>query len=378
MGKIIQVTLGKANPENMNGVSRMVHMLADELFSNGQDVEVWGITPTTDAQTIIRNYPLRLFPAGRNRFRIDPGLSKHLTKLSPGDTLHFHGALIPEFWAIAKQAQKCGIRWIATPHSALMENALSRNRLSKRVYIALVERFFLQNAFRLHSLCDVETKSISRLAPQATIIEIPNGISQAELMAYRSANRLSPADGPAIAGFLGRLDSAQKGLDLLLSGLAMHLSNGGDTRLVIAGDGKDRINLEMLVRKKGLSKHVEFVGQVKNEEKDAFFSRIDYFVHTSRWEGIALAIVEALARSKPVLLTRETNMAANVTGWGCGFEVHPNVPERISAGFDFFGKAKSSGRLEGMAAAATQLIEADYLWQSLVRRFVEELYVGES
>ena len=54
--KIIHLVLGKANPERMNGVNKVVHQLAKTQATLGQKVSVWGI-----ANDLIPNYPIRNF-----------------------------------------------------------------------------------------------------------------------------------------------------------------------------------------------------------------------------------------------------------------------------------------------------------------------------
>jgi len=40
---IIHLVLGKANPQRMNGVNRVVHQLANTQAALGQSVTIWGI-----------------------------------------------------------------------------------------------------------------------------------------------------------------------------------------------------------------------------------------------------------------------------------------------------------------------------------------------
>ncbi|MBK7805817.1 MAG: hypothetical protein IPJ51_05910 [Saprospiraceae bacterium] len=42
--EIIHIVLGKANPERMNGVNKVVFQLATKQAESGRNVSVWGIT----------------------------------------------------------------------------------------------------------------------------------------------------------------------------------------------------------------------------------------------------------------------------------------------------------------------------------------------
>ncbi|MFT6199305.1 MAG: hypothetical protein ACJAQ2_001077, partial [Vicingaceae bacterium] len=50
--QVIHVLLGKANPNRMNGVNKMVNSLAEHQSIIGKDVTVWGITKNP-----VHNYP---------------------------------------------------------------------------------------------------------------------------------------------------------------------------------------------------------------------------------------------------------------------------------------------------------------------------------
>ena len=54
--EIIHLILGKANPERMNGVNKVVHEMATNQVQRGYLVQVWGITPKP-----VHDYPDRIF-----------------------------------------------------------------------------------------------------------------------------------------------------------------------------------------------------------------------------------------------------------------------------------------------------------------------------
>ena len=83
--KIVHLVLGKANPERLNGINRIVHNLALAMHRQDFDVEVWGITPDPDAETPAREYGLRLFPTRRNSFALDSGLNEAIRELANSD-----------------------------------------------------------------------------------------------------------------------------------------------------------------------------------------------------------------------------------------------------------------------------------------------------
>lgn len=72
-------------------------------------------------------------------------------------------------------------------------------------------------------------------------------------------------------------------------------------KLLLIGDGKDRIKLEQLVKKKKLDHLVIFTGVIDREKVFSYLNEIDIFVMTSLWEGFCNTLVEALAARKAIV-----------------------------------------------------------------------------
>jgi glycosyltransferase involved in cell wall biosynthesis len=72
-------------------------------------------------------------------------------------------------------------------------------------------------------------------------------------------------------------------------------------RLVILGEGPERPALEALIRRWGIEDDVALPGF--DLYPAAYMARADVFVLSSRWEGLANVIVEAMACGTPVVST---------------------------------------------------------------------------
>jgi len=59
--EIIHIVLGKANPDRMNGVNKVVYQLATKQVEFGENVSVWGIAKDKDTNYGERNFETRLF-----------------------------------------------------------------------------------------------------------------------------------------------------------------------------------------------------------------------------------------------------------------------------------------------------------------------------
>lgn len=106
-----------------------------------------------------------------------------------------------------------------------------------------------------------------------------------------------PRAGPILIAS-GRLE-AQKDYATMLSSIGFL----GDTsaRLIVLGEGRERPQLESLVRDMGLSERVAFVGFVTDPL--SYIGHADVFVMSSAWEGFGNVLVEALYCGLPVVST---------------------------------------------------------------------------
>jgi colanic acid/amylovoran biosynthesis glycosyltransferase len=91
----------------------------------------------------------------------------------------------------------------------------------------------------------------------------------------------------------------------------------------IAGEGPERSNLESLIRKCDLEKHVSLLGYVARDDMNALYDRADVVVLTSRSEGIPLVLMEAMARGKIVLAPAITGIPELVIDDKTGFLYEP-------------------------------------------------------
>jgi glycosyltransferase involved in cell wall biosynthesis len=100
---------------------------------------------------------------------------------------------------------------------------------------------------------------------------------------------------------VARLEPAAKGQDILLEALAHPSWAGRRWRLTLYGDGPSRIGLARLVERFQLNDRVVFAGHVSIVEEIWAFNHV--LTMPSRWEGLPLAIVEAMLCARPVMAT---------------------------------------------------------------------------
>ena len=102
-----------------------------------------------------------------------------------------------------------------------------------------------------------------------------------------------------IIGSIGRL-TYQKGYDLLILLLNRNKEIFSKYHFLIGGPGEDLKKLEELKKKLNVV-NITFLGELKNPYP--FLSKIDYYLSSSRWEGLPLTVLEAFALKKPCILT---------------------------------------------------------------------------
>ncbi len=128
--------------------------------------------------------------------------------------------------------------------------------------------------------------------PGAAVTVIANGLDQG---AYR---RYDGARSGIV--YLGRLETAQKGLDLLIEAYA-RIANTVDQDLVLGGDGPDRAALAEQAARLGVGHRVRFVGRVPAEERFEWLAGADLVAMPSRYETFGMVAAEALAVRTPVV-----------------------------------------------------------------------------
>jgi predicted dehydrogenase/glycosyltransferase involved in cell wall biosynthesis len=93
----------------------------------------------------------------------------------------------------------------------------------------------------------------------------------------------------------------QKGHATLFAAMS-ELGMKGQAKLLLVGDGERRADMETMSAKRGLSGNVLFLGQ-RNDVPD-LLAAADLFVLPSLFEGLPLAVLEAMALGVPVIATR--------------------------------------------------------------------------
>ncbi len=132
-------------------------------------------------------------------------------------------------------------------------------------------------------------------------------------------------DGARVICGAGRL-TRQKGLDLLIEAFAIVRQRIGDVRLVILGEGGQRRALERAAEEAGVAGSVVFAGH--REDVREILSGVDVYVLSSRNEGMANTLLEAMSVGAPIVATDVSGTTQAVTD---GVEALVVPPEDVGA-----------------------------------------------
>jgi glycosyltransferase involved in cell wall biosynthesis len=168
-------------------------------------------------------------------------------------------------------------------------------RAKYRLPFDAVERRGLGRYERFIAVSSWLAAELERRNPDATVVTIPNGVDPIAFAA--------PTRAREHLVFVGRLDVAHKGIDLLLEAMASvkQTLGPGVPPLLIVGDGPDEAKIREQIRRRGLADVVRLRGRVEGAEKYSLMAGAYAVLMPSRWETFGMVAVEALAVGAPVV-----------------------------------------------------------------------------
>lgn len=364
--RIIHLILGKANPDRMNGVNKLVFEMVSTQQELGYEVCLWGITKEPSHNYPNRNFKTELFQMLSNKFTIHADLKKAIDDLPKETVFHIHGSFIPEFYHIGKQLTKQNIPYMYTPHGALAPAALARRGWKKQIYFKLFEQHLLKNAACMIATGLSVYNHANTLVRLQRRVLIPNG--QPLIKKMEKAKR----ETEMIFGFCGRIALEHKGLDLLLQGFKIYKDQGGKAVLHLIGDGPEMPKFKKMAKDLGVFNELTLYGAQFGKDKFDLLSKFDVFVHTSRMEGFPAAVLEATATGTPVLISKATNVWNYISKYDCGLLIDPNIPENIAGKMFEYELLYKKGKLEQMGADAQRMITEIFDWKVICRKLYAE------
>jgi glycosyltransferase involved in cell wall biosynthesis len=357
------------------GPIRSVHGLCKALAARGHDVHVFttnvdgpGVSHVpTGVPVALDGVQVTYFPTGLGRrlYR-SPAMDAALEReVATFDVVHLHSVFLWPTTAAARAARRHGVPYVLAPRGMLVGDLIRRkSAVVKSAWIRLFERENLAGAAGVHVTSDIEADEIRQLGLRVRRFDvITNGIDPPE-----PGDAVVAAEiGAPIVLSLGRINW-KKGLDRLI-GAMVHVSGA---QLVIAGNDEENytLHLRALSERLGVGDRVTFVGEVHGAEKWAWFRKADLFALASHSENFGIAVLEAMACGRPVLVTPEVGLANVIAEESAGL-----VAEGSPAAF---GEAMAQllsdpNARAAMGKAGRRLAETSYSWGAIASR-TEEVY----
>lgn len=167
-----------------------------------------------------------------------------------------------------------------------------------------------------------------------------------------------PFDPPRLfcAGRLVR----EKGFHLAIAALAQLHSRHPDLRLVIAGEGPERAELEELARTLGVPDIVEFTGWIPPERVVDSINTITMALLPSRDEGLPNVAIQAALMGRPVVGTRVTGLTEVVVDGETGILVEPDSPPALATAIASLLDQPDKAVQMGQAARARARVAFDW------------------
>jgi glycosyltransferase involved in cell wall biosynthesis len=251
----------------------------------------------------------------------------------------------------------------------------------------LKESFYAQSMRRNADLivctsAPVQDEFVTRFGvnPERTCC-LPNGIdvfgfprfSEAELRETRRL--LGFGDDDLMMINVGRTDQ-QKGLDILVGALR-DLDNSNSVRLIQIGDVTDgaaqrrglvhRQKLNQMIQAYALEDRVSFIGW--RDDVPRLLQAADIYVHSARWEGSPLSVIEAMAAGIAVVTPDNTSRPEGFENGTHGIVVAPECPRQLAVGLNKMLQMTKSQRAK-MGLAARSLAENRFDIGLISQKFV--------
>lgn len=224
-------------------------------------------------------------------------------------------------------------------------------------------------ADRVASTSHCMARQAQSIAPQLSAVSItPFGVDLARFQAAGS----SPQTDVVTIGTVKTLLPTY-GIDILIRGFAhcRELLPAGAPRvqLRIVGGGAQRDELVELTRQLNLTGCVEFVGPVPHAQVCAELNRLDIYVAASRSESFGVAVIEASACERPVIVTDIGGLPEVVEHGRTGLVVPSEDPG--SLGQAMCRLVHDPALRRAMGQAGRKLVKERYDWNHNVAQMIQ-------
>ncbi|MGB4338976.1 MAG: glycosyltransferase family 4 protein [Candidatus Hydrothermia bacterium] len=314
--KIVFFTHGKVNPHEESGMSRIVYYRTKYLKRLGYDVEVISVFEDVDHHEIftrdeilsVNLFPRIYIPWGFKHSELKKYLDANRGDI---DIFDFNLMWFYDKVPVGKYLNQEGIPYIVTTHCAYSKDRIAHKPLKKNFAKYSYELPFLNRSSGVVAQTPEELSGLRSFGVSAHIYIYSNEIDDDEISAISNSEPFQ-LDGLLKLGWVGNITPV-KNLHNLIKGIGiLPESYRNHIKLYLVGNAKDKAykeRLDKLIMEYKLEDNVVFLGPKYREDKYRFLKSIDCYIHTSTSETILLAVLEAMAAGKPLIISRTSEVS---------------------------------------------------------------------
>ena len=314
------------------------------------------------------------------------------------DLVHITGVWNFPVWAAAFWARFYKKPHIISPRGSLMKEPLEKkSQLKKKIYLSLITKRDFKKASAIHFTVEKEKKEYLKAGlPLRKAVVIPNGL---DIKGYEIRNeyeytklgnnfrkKFGIHHNAKIVLFLSRLNW-KKGLDTLIPAFSEVIKKEPKAVLVLAGG--DEKNYKKEIIKMINNRHLTcadfsphnsafspresasciFTGMLLGEDKVAAYQIADVFVLPSYSENFGMAVVEAMAAEKPVVITKGVGISKEVETAGAGLVINKDEKQLAEAILKILENPELAQK---MGKNGKKLVETEFSSEKVTENWIKE------
>lgn len=333
--KILHI-ITSMNPK-LGGVCQVLRNLNPYLIENGIHVEIVSLDNEYDDFDVKDDFIIHKIGHGRTSYQYQPKLVKWLNN----NVLNFDCVIVHGLWQyhnfalyksikLLKKQNKKVPKVAIMPHGMLdpyFQRAPERKwkALRNEIVWSLIEKKCINQADIIFYTCDEEMRLAATAFKGYSPLKVANvglGIQPPpkNMGDFKEAfyNQCAKIRDKKYFLFLSRIDK-KKGIDLLINVYNELCDENPDlSNLVIAGPIESEYAQKM-VKLASDNQRIHFTGMLSGMAKWGAFYNCEAYLLPSHQENFGIAIVEALACKKPVLITQNVNIWREIQEGGGGW-----------------------------------------------------------
>jgi glycosyltransferase involved in cell wall biosynthesis len=201
------------------------------------------------------------------------------------------------------------------------------------------------------------------------VTTIPNGISaEVPAAAFSDPALEQRLRGRIVVGHVGVLRCRKRVANLLLA-FAEIAADCPDATLLIVGGGRGyEASLRALAVEQGVADRVVFTGPVRPDRAGYYLSLLDVFCLLSSYEGMPMALLEAMQLGKAVIATDGYGMHDLLSGSNAGLLVP--VDDVAATAAAIRSLVIDPDRRRALGTAAREHVLSQFTWERIARRYL--------